>query len=87
MRNAVFDYHPGTIELESEMSVASVSGPFDYIIVGAGTAGCVLANRLSAKPYTAVLLVEAGGPDDYFWIDVPVGYLSRSATRAPIGAT
>jgi len=48
---------------------------FDYIIVGAGTAGCVLANRLSADPGTRVLLVEAGGKDDYFWIDIPVGYL------------
>ena len=48
---------------------------FDYIIVGAGTAGCVLANRLSKDPKTRVLLVEAGGKDDYFWINIPVGYL------------
>ena len=48
---------------------------FDYVIVGAGTAGCVLANRLSADPAVRVLLLEAGGPDDYFWIHVPVGYL------------
>ena len=48
---------------------------YDYVIIGAGTAGCVLANRLSADPSRRVLLVEAGGNDDYFWIHVPVGYL------------
>ncbi len=48
---------------------------FDYIIVGAGTAGCVLANRLSADPNVSVLVVEAGGMDDYAWIHIPVGYL------------
>ena len=48
---------------------------FDYIIVGAGTAGCVLANRLSADGKSQVLLLEAGGKDNYFWIDIPVGYL------------
>ena len=50
-------------------------GSFDYVIVGAGSAGCLLANRLSADPEVTVLLVEAGGPDDWFWIDIPVGYL------------
>ena len=48
---------------------------FDYIIVGAGTAGCVLANRLSQDPGKRVLLLEAGKKDNYFWIDIPVGYL------------
>ena len=50
-------------------------GRFDHVVVGAGTAGCLLANRLSADPGTRVLLLEAGGKDDYFWIRVPVGYL------------
>ncbi|CDO08922.1 choline dehydrogenase [Mycolicibacterium cosmeticum] len=48
---------------------------FDFVIVGAGSAGCLLANRLSANPDHRVLLIEAGGKDDWFWIKVPVGYL------------
>jgi choline dehydrogenase len=48
---------------------------FDYVIAGGGSAGCVLANRLSADPRNRVLLLEAGGRDNYLWIKVPVGYL------------
>ncbi|WP_424830269.1 GMC family oxidoreductase [Ruegeria sp.] len=52
-----------------------LDGDFDYIIVGAGTAGCVLANRLTEDPSTRVLLLEAGKSDSYHWVHIPVGYL------------
>ena len=48
---------------------------FDYIVVGGGSAGCVLANRLSADPRNRVLVLEAGGRDDWIWFHIPVGYL------------
>ena len=52
-----------------------IEGDYDYIVVGAGSAGCVLANRLSADPATRVLVLEAGGRDNWIWFHVPVGYL------------
>jgi choline dehydrogenase len=48
---------------------------FDYIVIGAGTAGALMCNRLSANPRNRVLLIEAGRRDDYHWIHIPVGYL------------
>ena len=54
---------------------AGSGAAYDYIVCGAGTAGCLLANRLSADPTKQVLLIEAGGNDDYIWVHIPVGYL------------
>jgi choline dehydrogenase-like flavoprotein len=55
-------------------NIASI-GSYEYIIIGGGTAGCVLANRLSADPAISVLMLEAGGRDNYLWIHIPAGYL------------
>jgi choline dehydrogenase len=63
-----------TIDMVSTF-VSDQALQFDYIIVGAGTAGCLLANRLSADASKRVLLLEAGGSDNYHWIHIPVGYL------------
>ena len=57
-----------------ESDIPSI-GRFDVIVVGAGSAGCVLAHRLSADPRRRVLLLEAGGEDRWIWIHIPVGYL------------
>src|SRR3954449_9332220 len=52
-----------------------LEGDFDYVVVGAGTAGCIMANRLSADPKNRVLILEAGGDDNWIWFHIPVGYL------------
>jgi choline dehydrogenase len=52
-----------------------LEGDFDYIVVGAGTAGCIIANRLTADPTKRVLILEAGGDDNWIWFHIPVGYL------------
>ncbi|GAA3069492.1 GMC family oxidoreductase N-terminal domain-containing protein [Rhizobium viscosum] len=60
---------------KSSPDVIADAGVYDFIIVGAGSAGCVLANRLSANPANRVLLLEAGGNDRYHWVHIPIGYL------------
>lgn len=58
-----------------DSAVNRLDGDYDYIVVGAGSAGCVVANRLSAEPGTRVLVLEAGPKDNWIWFHIPVGYL------------
>ena len=60
---------------KSEDVMMRLEGDFDFIVVGAGTAGCIVANRLSADPNKRVLILEAGGNDNWIWFHIPVGYL------------
>src|SRR6201998_311598 len=57
------------------------SRSFDYIVIGAGTAGCLMANRLSADPRNKVLLLEAGGRDNWIWLHIPGGYLDAIGNK------
>jgi len=61
--------------VSQEHTIKPIEGEYDYIIVGAGSAGCLLANRLSADPGKRVLILEAGGNDNWIWFHIPVGYL------------
>ena len=77
---------PGLCLIMAFRSTASVllsvaTQAFDYVVVGAGSAGCLMANRLSADPKNKVALLEAGGDDDYHWIHVPVGYLYTQGNK------
>ena len=60
---------------ETPSASMSSASAYDYIIIGAGSAGCLLAKSLSANPNKKVLLIEAGKNDNYIWIHIPVGYL------------
>ena len=74
-REAVARHRSGGSVLTMSDASSLASGRFDYVIVGGGTAGCVLANRLSADPGVRVCLLEAGGRDNWIWFHIPVGYL------------
>src|ERR1700730_11476061 len=63
------------LQAEAQKMPKRLEGEFDYIVVGAGTAGCIVANRLSADPKNRVLILEAGGSDSWIWFHIPVGYL------------
>ncbi|KAF0852755.1 mitochondrial choline dehydrogenase [Andalucia godoyi] len=78
MKNVLTGFHHGRCGVFAgvrQVFQRTVANVYDYVIVGGGSAGCVLANRLSADPKNRVLLLEAGTSDDYFWIKIPVGYL------------
>jgi len=61
--------------------LSAATQAFDYVVVGAGSAGCLMANRLSADPKNKVALLEAGADDNYHWIHVPVGYLYTQGNK------
>jgi choline dehydrogenase len=63
------------MDADRVMNTRTIEGQFDYIVVGAGTAGCIVANKLSSDPKNRVLLLEAGGKDNWIWFHIPVGYL------------
>ncbi|MGY3495253.1 choline dehydrogenase [Bradyrhizobium sp. USDA 4502] len=65
----------GNIARREKRGLMRIDGDFDYAVVGAGTAGCIVANRLSEDPRNRVLLLEAGGRDNWIWFHIPVGYL------------
>jgi choline dehydrogenase len=74
-RNSQWCFGVDVVKVTRITKETQLETEFDYVIVGAGTAGCLMANRLSADPANRVLLIEAGGKDNYHWIHIPVGYL------------
>src|SRR5215208_6124091 len=74
-RFALLPGHDDREWVDAKKMPRRLEGDFDYIVVGAGTAGCIMANRLSADPNKRVLVLEAGGNDNWIWFHIPVGYL------------